>query len=112
MDDEERDELELEDEEPEEVVGEDEEWTPPARWATPERTAGQPIFVDVGRGQAVPVNEGDPFEATLTRLADEAHYGGFYRVYLNGSEIINPEDSPATIEPGMRVAITAYDKVG
>ena len=104
MDDEERD--ELEDEEA------DEDYTPPARWATPERTAGQPIFVDVGRGQTIQVNAGDPFEATLTRLADEAHYGGFYRVYVNGSEIINPEDSPATIEPGMRLAITAYDKVG
>ena len=110
MDDEE---LRLEDEEPEEVMDEGEgEWTPPARWATPERTAGQPIFVDVGRGQTIQVNAGDPFEATLTRLADEAHYGGFYRVYMNGSEIINPENSPATIEPGMRLAITAYDKVG
>uniref|UniRef100_A0A6M3L003 Multi-ubiquitin domain-containing protein n=1 Tax=viral metagenome TaxID=1070528 RepID=A0A6M3L003_9ZZZZ len=106
MDDEE---LGLEEEDEGEM---DEEETPNPRWATPERTEGQPVFVDVGRGQTVQVNTGDSFEATLTRLADEAHYGGYYRVYLNGSEIINPEDSPTVVEPGMRIAITAYDKVG
>ena len=49
---------------------------------------------------------------TLERLAEDAHYGGYFRIFLNGNEVINPEDSPATVEAGSRIAITAYDKVG
>ena len=92
--------------EEEEVVAE------PRHWAAEERGQPQAIFVDTGRGEAVQVQAGIPFALTLERLADEAHYGGYYRVFLNGSEVINPEDSPETIEPGMRIAITSYDKVG
>jgi len=82
---------------------------PSAGWTQP---TGQPIFVDVGRGATSEVPSGSPFATTIERLADEAHYGGYYRVFLNGSEVINPEDAPATIESGMRIAITSYDKVG
>jgi len=74
--------------------------------------AGAPIYVDIGRGQTAEVQAGDPFVPTLDRLAEEAHYGGYFRVFLNGSEVVDPADAPATIEPGMRLAITSYDKVG
>jgi len=84
----------------------------PRVWAEETKAEAQPIFVDVGRGEPVQVQPGAPFEATTNRLAEDAHYGGFFRVFLNGSEVINPEDAPATFESGMRVAITSYDKVG
>ena len=83
----------------------------PAEWAEEARET-QPIFVDTGRGAGVEVQAGAPFAETLERLADEAHYGGYFRVFVNGSEVINPEDAPTTVESGMRIAITAYDKVG
>jgi len=71
------------------------------------------VMVDVGRGgTVVRVNAGSEFVPTLERLADEYNYGGFYRVFLNGSEVLDPGDSPETIEAGMRIAITPYDKVG
>lgn len=96
-------------EEDEEEVTPEEEEEPETGWA---REGAQPIFVDTGRGQTAEVQPGAPFEETMNRLADEAHYGGYFRVFLNGSEVINPEDAPETIEPGMRLAITSYDKVG
>ena len=70
------------------------------------------VPVDTGRGNVVDVPVGEPFQATLERLADDANYGGFYRVYLNGAEVVDPADSPPTIERDMRIAITSYDKVG
>ena len=70
------------------------------------------INIETGRGQTVEVQVGAPFTETLERVADEAHYGGFFRVFLNGSELLEPTESPATIELGMRIAITSYDKVG
>ena len=70
------------------------------------------VFVDTGRGNAVPVPVGSPFVQTLERLAEEAHYGGYFRIFLNGGEVVNPEDSPQAIEGGQRIAITSYDKVG
>jgi len=91
---------------------EEEEGEAPREWAEEQRATEQPIIVDTGRGQTVEVQPGAPFVATLERLANEAHYGGYFRIFLNGSEVINPEDSPETIEPGMRLAITSYDKVG
>ena len=95
------------------LVDEEEEATEaPRAWAEEAREQVQPIFVDVGRGQTVEVAPGSPFEATTNRLADEAHYGGYFRVFLNGGEVINPEDAPETVESGMRIAITSYDKVG
>lgn len=89
-----------------------ETFEPPRQWAEEQREAQQPVFVDTGRGGAVEVQPGSSFEETLNRIADQANYGGYFRVFLNGSEVINPEDAPTTIEPGMRVAITSYDKVG
>jgi hypothetical protein len=78
-----------------------------------ESRGGDLVPVDIGRGgQIVNVRAGSPFVETLERLADQANYGGYYKVYLNGSEVINPLDAPATIESGMRIAITSYDKVG
>lgn len=91
---------------------EPEEASEPREFGESQREESQPVYVDTGRGQAVEVQPGAPFTETLERLAQEAHYGGYFRVFLNGSEVINPEDSPETIEPGMRIAITSYDKVG
>jgi hypothetical protein len=73
---------------------------------------GGTVFVDTGRGNTTEVAIGSPFVSTLERLANEAHYGGYFRIFLNGREVVNPEDSPANIEKGMRIAITSYDKVG
>lgn len=81
-------------------------------WTPGEAGAGGSIHIDTGRGQAVEVQAGASFRETLERVADEAHYGGYYRVFLNGVELINPEDAPDTVEAGMRIAVTAYDKVG
>lgn len=81
-------------------------------WAPEAREAGESVFVETGRGQAVEVQLGAPFTETIERIAEEAHYGGYFRVFLNGEELVDPEDSPETIEPGMRIAITSYDKVG
>ena len=92
-------------------VDEDEEQPDsPSGWATEERTQAQPIYVDTGRGRGVEVQAGSPFAATMERLADEAHYGGYFRVFVNGSEVINPEDSPGTIESGMRIALASYNR--
>ena len=70
------------------------------------------VHIETGRGLTAEVQAGAPFQETIERVADEAHYGGYFRVFLNGEEIINPDEAPATIEPGMRLAITSYDKVG
>ena len=105
------DEEEVREEEEEEEEDEDEE-QPTQTWAEGQRGEGQSVFVETGRGQSVEVPANSPFASTVERLANEAHYGGWFRVFLNGAEVVNPEDSPETIEPGMRVAITSYDKVG
>jgi hypothetical protein len=76
------------------------------------RPARQTVFVETGRGNTAEVQVGEPFGSTIEALAEQAHYGGYFRVYLNGDEIVNPADSPATFQPGMRVSITSYDKVG
>jgi hypothetical protein len=88
-------------------VGEEET---PREWGAGARQ--EMVSIETGRGEAVSVPAGSPFRETVERLSDQANYGGFYRVFLNGSEVIEPEDAPAVIEPGMRIAITAYDKVG
>jgi hypothetical protein len=78
----------------------------PARpWAGREATANEPIYVETGRGQSVAVQPGEPFIATVERIADEAHYGGYFRVFLNGEEILNPTEAPATFVAGQRVAV-------
>jgi hypothetical protein len=70
------------------------------------------IPIDTGRGQVVEVPVGAPFSETIERVADEAHYGGYFRVFLNGSELVDPEEAPEKIEASQRIAITSYDKVG
>lgn len=70
------------------------------------------ILVETGRGNTISVPAGSLFKETVERIADEASYGGYFRVFLNGEEVVEPEEAPQTIEQGMRVAITSYDKVG
>ena len=70
------------------------------------------VHIETGRGQTAEVQVGSPFGESIERVADEAHYGGYFRVFLNGEEILNPEEAPDKIEAGMRIAITSYDKVG
>lgn len=70
------------------------------------------VEIVTGRGQTKEVPKGAPFGETIEKLADEASYGGYFRVFLNGEELIDPNDAPATIEEGMRIAICSYDKVG
>lgn len=80
----------------------------PPRWG--HRTDGQ-VAIDIGHG-IVNVVVGSPFQETVERVAADAHYGGYFRVFLNDHEVIDPSDAPATIDAGMRIAITSYDKVG
>lgn len=70
------------------------------------------VVVETGRGSSVRAAVGAPFAETIERIADQANYGGYFRVYLNGGEIVDPTNAPPRIEAGMRIAITAYDKVG
>jgi hypothetical protein len=74
--------------------------------------AQETVMVETGRGNAVEVPVGAPFEQTITRIAQDAHYGRFFRVYLNGEAVLSPDEAPATIEKDARIAITAYDKAG
>lgn len=75
-------------------------------------TPRQSVFVETGRGQTEEVQVGAPFGPTIEHVAEDAHYGGYFRVFLNGEEILDPAEAPATIEAGMRIALTSYDKVG
>ncbi len=76
------------------------------------------VMVETGRGKAVPAPVGAPFEATIDAIAERANYGGDYRVFLNGSEVLSPAEIPLdvsgqpNIQAGQRIAITAYDKPG
>ncbi len=100
-----------EDDDGEDVKEEEPQVGPTKRWsnkAQPRET----VPIDVGRGEPIEVPVGSPFRETVERLSDQAHYGGYFRVFLNGSEVVNPEDAPETVEAGMRIAITSYDKPG
>jgi len=81
----------------------------PDEWAA---TAPEEVRIETGRGDSVGVPVGAPFQGTVERIADEAHYGGYFRVFLNGSEVVNPSDAPELIEAGQRITLTSYDKVG
>jgi len=83
----------------------------PGGWGA-EIAVGGSVYIETGRGQTAQVQAGTPFKEAIERVADEFHYGGYFRVFLNGSEIVDPDDAPQTIEPGMRIALTSYDKVG
>ena len=87
-------------------------WTPPPRWAEQAAHPQGSVFIETGRGQTAEVQVGAPFQETIERVAEDAHYGGFFRVYLNGEEIVRPNEAPATIEAGQRITLTSYDKVG
>ena len=86
------------------------EETQPAEWGT--REEATTVHIETGRGATVEVPVGSNFKETMERVADGAHYGGYFRVFLNGEELVEPEESPEVIEAGMRIAITSYDKVG
>jgi len=70
------------------------------------------VMVETGRNNSVAVPVGSPFGAAVDAISNEANYGGYYRVFLNGSEVIHESDAPEFIEVGQRIAITSYDKVG
>lgn len=80
-------------------------------FGAPDRAAGM-VSIEVGRGGNVEVPVGGDFVDTIETVAREHHFGGFYRIFLNGNEIANPDDAPDKIEAGMRIAIASYDKVG
>jgi len=99
--------------EPEGVeTGEGEVFHAPAGWADQVAHPDESVFIETGRGQTAEVQVGSPFQPTIERIAEEAHYGGYFRVFLNGEEIINPEEAPAMIESGMRIALTSYRNRG
>jgi len=100
--------------EPEEEAEEEgvEVYPPPQGWSAQANHPTESVFIDTGRGQTVEVPVGSPFQLTLERIAEEAHYGGYFRVFLNGEEVVNPEEAPTAIEASMRIAVTSYDKVG
>ena len=100
--------------EPEEEAEEEgvEFYPPPQGWSACSDHPTESVFIDTGRGQTVEVPVGSPFQLTLERIAEEAHYGGYFRVFLNGGEVVNPEEAPTAIEANMRIAVTSYDKVG
>ena len=75
-------------------------------------TAVTEVHVDTGRGQTVPAPVGAPFVETIDRIAEAANYNGWYRVYLNGLELVEVDEAPQTIQTDQRIAITSYDKVG
>ena len=101
------------DEEMDEVEEEEEELEPYVRPAFGrEATGGGSVNIETGRGQTAEVQVGAPFQETIERVADEAHYGGYFRVFLNGDELLDPNEAPTVVEAGMRIAITSYDKVG
>ena len=84
----------------------------PTGWVDQTLRLAESVFIETGRGQTAEVQVGAPFQPTIERIAEEVHYGGYFRVFLNGEEIINPEEAPATIEPGMRIALTSYKNRG
>ena len=100
--------------EPEEEAEEEgvEVYPPPQGWLAQADHPTESVFIDTGRGQTVEVPVGSPFQLTLERIAEEAHYGAYFRVFLNGGEVVNPEEAPTAIEASMRIAVTSYDKVG
>lgn len=81
-------------------------------WQNPNARPNQTVFIETGRNNSVEVPVGSPFQPTIERLAEDAHYGGYFRVYVNGTEVVNPEESPATVEADARISITSFDKVG
>lgn len=76
------------------------------------------VMVETGRNKAVPAPVGANLDDTIDQIAERANYGGDYRVFINGSEILSAEEYPRdmngnqVIQAGMRIAISSYDKPG
>ena len=81
-------------------------------WGEGNQPGAAVVHIETGRGQSVEMPVGASFEESINRVAEEAHYGNYFRVFLNGEELLNPEEAPQVIEEGMRIALTTYDKVG
>ena len=96
--------LEMEDQ-----LEEDEDY-PVTPWAVAD--GEEAVTIETGRGTSCRVAVGAPFEETIVAVAEQANYGKFFRVFLNGHEIVSPDDAPETIESDMRIVLTTYDKVG
>ena len=90
----------------------DEQETPRRRWSGRAEHPQDVAYVETGRGQVAEVAVGVPFADTMEELAEQAHYGKYFRVFLNGEELVDPADAPDVVQAGMRIAITSYDKVG
>ena len=69
------------------------------------------VHIQTATGASIPVPAGSPFAETLDRVGNDL-YHGYFRVFLNGQEILEEKDAPSVIEPGMRIVLTPYDKVG
>ena len=82
----------------------------PDTFGEPDRAQGN-VSIEVGGGR-VEVPVGADFVNTIERVAREHHFGGYFRVFVNSNELVNPDDAPNQIEAGMRIALTSYDKVG
>ena len=89
---------------------EDDEREPVTPWAVAD--GEEAVTIETGRGTSCRVAVGAPFEETIVAVAEQANYGKFFRVFLNGHEIVSPDDAPETIESDMRIVLTTYDKVG
>lgn len=85
---------------------------PLPHWSETRQHPEEFVFVETGRGTPVRVAVGSPFVPTLNQLADDANYGGWFRIFLNSVEIVSEEEAPSTIEANMRIIITPYDKPG
>jgi hypothetical protein len=87
--------------------------TPQNGWPAYNLIPAEQVYVETGRNTPpVPVPAGAPFSDSVNRIAEQANYGGYFRVFLNGSEIVDPNQAPPTVQPGMRIVLTAFDKVG
>jgi len=76
------------------------------------------VRITTPRGYAE-VEAGAPFAETVKRVADEKEVGARdseghrnFRVILGGTEIVDPEQAPATIEEGAELVLFPFDKAG
>ena len=60
----------------------------------------------------VSVPAGTPFREAVIEAAIAQGYTGAVRVYLNGVELVNPNDAPEVLAPGDAVTTTPFDKAG
>ena len=84
----------------------------PAGWRRGDAETNETVMIETGRNTTMEAHVGDNFVVACDRVGEAAGYGGYWKVYLNGNEVLNPDDAPELIESGMRIALTPYDKVG